>query len=559
MPVKAGGVWEMLTGGRVASVNSHVQKPFGEHGEKCLTQLPPQDGRLHFGEKKEMSELAKSGEIESTNQVADESDPPEVVKNFISNYIQENQEQGRNFQQDKPPALDDDSQLIIASPFPRLEVPKEVSLSNASTPGSIHDIDEMPSISRAACPRDDKMVDDKAAERYNDSSGPSYKRSGKNALPAALTACPPGRDWNQHRPNRTGKDRLLSGSPRNSEERLDRSLSPRRRCSREYLHDRRYRERSLSPRRHSGRRCSEDRWHRERHDHRYYRHQENPRGRRDGRMQNQNQLGGCAAVQTSNAQQQIASNAQVPLQSRAFPHAPINQYPLLSNEQCHNVQNNQLCNQMWQYCYYTQQQQQQQQLLLQQQQPSQQQRLQQIQLSEQQMDNQQQQMQPPQQTQQITSCQQQLFLQFYQQQFKQHLRADQPHPQQQQLQSEQQLQLLQQEFQQPQMQHEAVNLPQLQQQAYQYQELQKQEYLLYLQQLQLYQRSQEQPGVSQDQQSLQQQQNFPGQQDGQEKLPEMQNGDEKPQYQHDDGRRQVSSHYIMVFDCFALIYTGIIF
>lgn len=551
-PVKAGGLWNMLTWEKAGRVNSHSQKPFGEHSEKCGTiQLPSQEVRLLMGEKNKKSEPAVCGAIGSTNQVADESDPPEVVKNSKSNCIQQEQEQEQeqNFQQDNPPALDDKSQIIIASPSPRLEVPKEVSLSNASTPGSVHDIDEKPLMSHPPSPRDDKTADDKAAEKYNDSSGPFSNRCDKNALPAALTDRPSDRDRNQHRVNLPGKDRLLPGSLRNSEEQLERSLSPRRRGSREYTHDRRYRERSLSPRRHSARRYSEDRWRRERHDRHYNRHQDNSRGHRDGRMQNQNQPSVCAAVQTSNVQQQIASQAQLPLHPISFPQAPINQYPLPGNEQYQNIQNDQLYNQMWQYYYYTQQQQ----LLFQQPQPNQPQQLQQMQPSQQQMENtQQQHVQNRQQSQQMTSGQQQLLLQyhqqFYQQQLKQQQPTEQPQPQQQQLQSEQLPQLAQQQLQQqqlPQMEHEEMNLPQQQQQAYQYHELQKQQYLQYLQQLQLSQHSQRYPGLSPDQQSLQQQQNFPGQQNGPKKLPEMQNGDEKPDYQHVDGSKQVSRHCLM--------------
>ncbi|XP_057247066.1 uncharacterized protein LOC104883843 [Beta vulgaris subsp. vulgaris] len=591
-PAKAGAMWKMVIEGRPDSPSTHSLRSSKEHDKIDLIQLPPRD-KVVVAENIDKSERAiheqtqfedsdgKSIDLELVtsevtktflteeckanepgtgllNQTADDRNSGEAATDPKSHGIQEKQEQDQRSQKEKPDSLEGHS---LSPP------------DGGSKPAGGHDIDKIRSVSSPV-----SRGDNTAAETCGESPFPSTMT--RKDLSSTLSADHPSdKEGNQRRFNSSGKVRSRLGSPGNSGERLERSLSPRRRihgCT----DDRRHRERSLSPRRHNSRWNSEDRWHRDKRHRRYSRYQDSSRGQKDGRIQNQHIVIIGNKGQTQTVQQQSTGSTsqtqtQLPVQSVAYPQALMNQYPLPINEQYGNAQNNQLYNQMWQYYYYNQQQQQQQQHVLQQSPLGPQQQLQQMQPPQQlqqQMQNpaQQQHMQIPQQPQQSSLHQQQiLHLQYQQQQLfpqlQQQQTNEQTQSQQQQLQQIQQQQVYLQQQQQPQpqpqpqqqqqqghiqeqqqtqlQQPEEVYLQQQMQQpqeSYQYQQVQQQQYLLYLQQLHQYQQSQQQPGLAPDQKSLHQQEKLP--QEQQQELPEQQHRDEKSQLKQNYGSAEVSSN-----------------
>lgn len=595
-PAKAGGMWKLIIEGRPDRLSSYPQKSPNKLDENHLIQLPS-SGKVLVSENIDKSEQAshEKTQFEEGNrnpndsnlvikdeckanesgigllyQAVDDRNPEEVVKDSKLHGIQEEQDQDQRSQQQKPDSLEGHSSNPRDGEYHnRNASASRGPLSNGSMSTGGHDIDEIPSTSSPVSPRDNN-----AAETCNESPSPSFRMKRKDPFSILSPDHPSDKDGNQQRFNSSGKGHSRLGSPGDSGERRERSLSPRRRNSHVYVDDRRHRDRSLSPRRHSSRWHSEERWHRDRRYRRYPRYQDNSRSHRDGRMQNQNIVVIGNRGQTHSAQQQStgsASQIQLPVQPVAYPQPQTNQYMPINEHG--NVQNNQSYNQMWQYYYYNHQQQQ---LLLQQPLGSQQQlqQMQPPQQLQQQMQNplQQQHMQTPQQTQQTLPHQQQLPpLQYQQQQlyqqlhFQQQQTNEQPQSQQQQMQLQQQTQLpqqhvfLQQQPQQQEEQQQQVHIqqqqkqlqqqeevylqqqqqPQQQQQSYQYQQAQQQQYILYLQQLHQYQQSQQQSGLAPDQNSFQQQHKLPEEQ--QKELPELPYINENSQFQQDGGSAQVAS------------------
>ncbi|XP_056685299.1 pre-mRNA-processing factor 39-2 isoform X2 [Spinacia oleracea] len=606
---KAGDMWKKVIEGRPDSVSSYPPKSPKKLDENDLIQLSPAETvvvsenidnseqaireQTHFenGNRNPNDLSLVTSEVTKTfaedeckanesgigllYQAVDDRNPAEVVKDSRSLGIQEEQEQDRKFQQQNPDSLgghsfnprDDEYQNRNASCSRGLEAPREAAQSNGSTPVGGDDTNEIPSTSCPISPRSNN-----AAVTCNESPCPS-RMTCKDPSSVLSPDHPSDKEGNQHRFNSSGKSRSRLGSPADSGERLERSLSPRRRNSHGYLIDRRHRDRSLSPRRHNSRWNSDERWPRDRRHRRYPRYQDNSRGYRDGRVQNQNIVVIGNKGQTQNSQQQptgSVSQTQLPVQHVGYPQPQTNQYMPI-NEQFGNLQNNQSYNQMMQYYYYNHHQQQ---LLLQQ--PLGSQQLQQMQPPEQlqqQIQNpaQQQLVQNPQQPQglqQTLPHQQQLSILQYQQQqlyqqlqFQQQPTNEQPQSQQQHVQLQQQTQLpqqhvfLQQQQQPPEQQEQQVHiqqqqqqtqpqkqeeayLQQQQQQSYQYQQAQQQQYLLYLQQLHQYQLSQQQPGLALDQKSFQQQYKLPEEQ--QKELSELLCMNEKSQIQKDDGSAEVT-------------------
>ncbi|XP_010666696.1 pre-mRNA-processing factor 39-2 isoform X4 [Beta vulgaris subsp. vulgaris] len=594
-PAKAGAMWKMVIEGRPDSPSTHSLRSSKEHDKINLIQLPPRD-KVVVAENVDKSERAiheqtqfedsdgklidlelVTSEVTKTflteeckanepgtgllNQTADDRNSGEAATDPKSHGIQEKQEQDQRSQKEKPDSLEGHS---LSPP------------DGGSKPAGGHDIDKIRSVSSPV-----SRGDNFAAETCGESLFPSTMT--RKDLSSTLSADHPSdKEGNPRRFNSSGKVRSRLGSPGNSGERLERSLSPRRRihgCT----DDRRHRERSLSPRRHNSRWNSEDRWHRDKRHRRYSRYQDSSQGQKDGRIQHQHIVIIGNKRQTQTAQQQSTGSTsqtqtQLPVQSVAYPQALTNQYPLPINEQYGNAQNNQLYNQMWQYYYYNQQQQQQQQHVLQQPPLGPQQQLQQMQPPQQlqqQMQNpaQQQHMQIPQQPslhqQQLLHLQyqqQQLFPQLQQQQTNEQTQSQQqqlqqiqqqqvylqqqqqqqpqpqPQPQPQQQQQQQQGHIQEQQQTQPQQPEEVYLQQQMQQpqESYQYQQVQQQQYLLYLQQLHQYQQSQKQPGLAPDQKSLHEQQKLP--QDQQQELPEQQHRDEKSQLKQNYGSAEVSSN-----------------
>ncbi|XP_057544294.1 pre-mRNA-processing factor 39-2 isoform X3 [Amaranthus tricolor] len=542
-PAKAGLEWEMVVNRRPNTLTS-PRKDTNEHVENHLVQLSSPRKRVEDGNSN-LSDLKLASSKVGKTLVMDESkanelgpdgkNPGEAVKDSKLSGIPEKQEQERSAQ---PDSVEEDYDDKIASR------PREASLSNKSTPAGGGVNDEILSTKNLASPRDNF-----AEKSWNESASPSRTRH-KNPSSTLSPDHPLEKDGNQRRFNSSGRVRSRFNSPGDSGDRLQRSLSPRRRNSHGYSHDRRHRERSLSPRKPNSRWNSEDRWHRDRHPRQFSRYQDNSRNYRDNRMQNQNsQVSGNKGQTQASRQQSTGSATQNlhPVQSVPYSQAQTNQFPLPSNEQYGNVQNNQAYNQMWQYYYYNQQQQ-----LLQQTSLGSQQQMQRPQQLQQQMQNpvQQQHMQT-QQSQQTPPHPQQLLQAPYQQQLYQQSQYQQQQTNEQlQLKLQQQMPLPQpqmytqqqpqEEQQQPvhiQQQQQPQEHQQQEQQSYQYQQVQQQQYLFYLQQLHQYQQSLQQSGLASDQNSYQQQHNLPEEQ--QKELPDLQHRNDQSLLPQDDGSAQV--------------------
>ncbi|XP_074307984.1 uncharacterized protein LOC141642899 isoform X3 [Silene latifolia] len=405
-----------------------------------------------------------------------------------------------------------------------------------------------------------KPLDNDAAETCNDSSCPT-RRQHKDFSPVSSPTRTLDREGSRFQLNSSNRGRSEYGSPENSGDRRDRSLSPRRRSSHGYSDSQHHRQRSLSPRRHNSRWNSDERWHRDRRqpNRRYPRYPDNSRGPRDGRTLNQHIGVFGNKGQSHNVQNQVVGSAPqdlLPLQPSVYTQAQVNQYPLPNNnEQYGDVQNTQLYNQMWQYYY------QQQQLLLQQQSASQLPQSQQMaptqQLQQQVQNSGQEQHVPTHQQSQVDPNQMwQYYYQQQQQQQQQQLvsQLPQPHqvpPHQQNPDQEQHMPTHQQNP------GQVVPSQQQQQQSYQYQQLQQQQYLLYLQQLQQYQQSQQHPGSVQDQTLPQKQVELPENQHDQQMLPGDHYQNEDLSSQKDDGPSHVDSKANHEQFLFCLQYKGI--
>ncbi|KAK9696904.1 hypothetical protein RND81_08G004400 [Saponaria officinalis] len=579
---KVGDVLKMLAEGKPDFFDLHLLKISVENDGNPLIQPPNPNEKLEVAEtpvKNDNQPMNGQGQSEHGDEgldcletehleaskshiKAEGKKPSEAVEECSLNGVQKQQK--LMDQQEKPTSHDgklinshDDKSLYVSSSkTPAVDAPPEAFLRRRSSPTEDEEVDVI-SLSSPV-----RILDKDGIETCNESSRPSTQRH-KNSPSISSPTRRLDREGSRVRPCSSSKGRSEYGSrsPENSRDRRERSLSPRRRGSHGYSDNRYHRQRSLSPRRNNSRWHSDDRWHRDRHQRRYSRYQDNPRGQRDGRRQNQQILLIDNKGQSFNAQHQVIGSApqgQIPVQPVMYPQPQLNQLPLPNNEQPNNeqyMQNPQLYNQMWQYYYQQQQlllQQQQQQPVSQPPQPNQMPPLQQLQQQVQNPD-QQQTMPTHQQTPgQVVPNQQQLLQLHYQQQ----QLYQQPQLQQQQQQTDEQTQLPPQQLyqalqiqqqeqqkqvpvqQQPQMQQQSQlqlqqqeqqkqvpvqQQPQMQQQSqlqlqqsYQYQQ---QQYILYLQQLHQYQQSQQQPGLVQDQKLTQQQGELPEKQQDQKMLP----------------------------------------